>query len=85
MVGSRIFIVIVVPLLTLFLKRLWDILLEYFDFEYDVNEDQTLDPNKKYMFFEMPHGVFPMGQVKYAIGIEYIYMHTYYIYLPLLL
>jgi hypothetical protein len=41
----------------------FDIWREYFDFTYDISTIRgKLDANKRYMFFELPHGIFPMGQ-----------------------
>ena len=50
---------------------IWSLWNEYFDFTFDcsscnkllTNEKQIENPNKKYIFFEFPHGVFPMGQL----------------------
>ena len=50
---------------------IWDLWNEYFDFTFDcsscnkllTNQKQIDNPSKKYIFFEFPHGVFPMGQL----------------------
>ena len=36
--------------------------VKYFDMEF-IGNDEANDPNgRKFIFFEFPHGVFPMGQ-----------------------
>eukprot|EP01039_Chlorochromonas_danica_P004959 gene4959-5444_t len=43
---------------------IWDIWVEYFDFTYDAKAfTDVYDPKERYLFFEFPHGVFPMGQL----------------------
>lgn len=43
---------------------IWDIWREYFGMTYDNSSisDGKFKENQKYMFFEFPHGIFPMGQ-----------------------
>ncbi len=42
---------------------LFDVWREYFNYTYDNSEvKDKLDPNKRFIFFEFPHGIFPMGQ-----------------------
>ncbi|KAM3571740.1 hypothetical protein VYU27_006219 [Nannochloropsis oceanica] len=41
-----------------FIFRLWR---DYFHYEYVLEE--MIDPNKRYLFAEMPHGIFPWGEV----------------------
>jgi hypothetical protein len=45
---------------------------EYFDFSYDCDSCQhgRMKVAEKYMFFEFPHGIFPMGQVLSASLID---------------
>ena len=47
----------------------WKPLRDYFSFEYDVSTMKFVE-GKKYMFFEQPHGIFPMGQFLSASLIE---------------
>ena len=47
--------------------RLWR---EYFDFKYDTSHSQFNTKEKKYIFLEFPHGIFPMGQFISASMIE---------------
>jgi 1-acyl-sn-glycerol-3-phosphate acyltransferase len=43
---------------------IWDIWKEYFDFTYDNDSMKggNIKDGENYIFFEFPHGVFPMGQ-----------------------
>ena len=42
---------------------LFEVWREYFQFEFDMSAVQgKLTDDKKFMFFEYPHGIFPMGQ-----------------------
>jgi 2-acylglycerol O-acyltransferase 2 len=46
---------------------------DYFNFTYDcssITGKNLLDVNEKYMFFEFPHGIFPMGQFLSASVID---------------
>lgn len=49
------------PFMYSWLFKVWR---EYFDFSYDCESVQhgIMKANEKYIFFEFPHGVFPMGQ-----------------------
>jgi 1-acyl-sn-glycerol-3-phosphate acyltransferase len=55
---------------------IWDIWVEYFNFTYD--DDATrgkLDPEKKFIFFEFPHAIFPMGQVLSTAVVDEVCPH----------
>ena len=41
---------------------IWDIWRDYFDLTYDNSTLANIDNSKKHMIFEVPHGIFPMGQ-----------------------
>jgi 2-acylglycerol O-acyltransferase 2 len=41
---------------------IWDIWREYFDFQYDDSSIKNRKEGERYIFFEFPHGVFPMGE-----------------------
>jgi len=45
------------PFTRLFIWKIWR---EYFEFDYEASV--KLETGKKYIFFEFPHGIFPMGQ-----------------------
>ena len=47
--------------------QLWK---EYFDFKFDTSHSKFNVKEKKYMFLEFPHGIFPMGQFVSASIIE---------------
>lgn len=41
---------------------IWKLWHEYFDVSSDLSSIQNMDPKKRYVYFEFPHGIFPMGQ-----------------------
>lgn len=43
---------------------IWSVWREYFDIQYSIDSiaNGKLNRDKRYMFFEFPHGIFPMGQ-----------------------
>jgi 2-acylglycerol O-acyltransferase 2 len=50
----------------------WKIWRDYFDFQADISTIK-LEKGKKYMFFEFPHGIFPMGQFISASVIDVLF------------
>lgn len=81
--GSSIAVALIIALITLSLIPLshkpwkafmnsWIFALwrEYFDFSYDVSRTHFNFAEKKYMFLEFPHGIFPMGQFLSASVID---------------
>jgi len=53
-------------------SSLWKPLRDYFSFEHDAS-NVAFEKDKKYMFYEFPHGIFPMGQFLSASVIEEIF------------
>eukprot|EP01040_Poterioochromonas_malhamensis_P013137 gene13137-14421_t len=50
---------------------IWGVWKEYFDFTYDDSSIKgKLKDGERYIFFEFPHGIFPMGQVLSASHIR---------------
>lgn len=52
-----------VPFMKSWIFKWW---CEYFEITYDnttITGENALKPGEKYLFLEMPHGIFPMGQV----------------------
>ena len=47
-------------------QPIWEILREYFNIEFDVSSFK-LEDGKKYMFLEMPHGIFPMVVINFKV------------------
>ena len=52
---------------------IWRIWRDYFDLEYE--NSLKLEKGKKYIFFEFPHGIFPMGQFLSASVVEECFPH----------
>ena len=53
-------------------SNLWKPLRDYFSYEYD-SSSVSFEEGKKYIFFEFPHGIFPMGQFLSASIIDEIF------------
>lgn len=59
-----------IPLMKSFLFKYW---CEYFEVTYDnttISGENALKKGEKYLFLEMPHGIFPMGQVLSVYSID---------------